>query len=1409
MFEKQDKSTSHTGLEIAVIGMAGRFPGARNLRELWENLKNGVESIRFLSPDEAEQSGNSPDSPDNPNYIRAVSLIDDPDRFDSSFFGYTPREAETMDPQVRVFFECAWSALEDAGYDPGVYDGRIGLYAGAAANLQWETQAMLAGIDTPATRFADRTLSDKDNLSTLVSYKLNLTGPSFNVYTACSTSLVAVHLACRALLHGECKMALAGGVTVSLTRRKGYTYQEDMVVSPDGRCRPFDARGAGAIFSDGVGVVLLKRLKNAIEDGDFIHAVIKGSAINNDGMRKVGYTAPSNEGQMEVIRGALRLARVNPETVTYVETHGTATPLGDPIEIEGLKMAFNTSKKQYCAIGSIKSNFGHAGVAAGIAGFLKTVLCLKHRGLPPSLHFEKANPNIDFDNSPFFVVKELTEWRNDPLPAAHAAGPLRAGVSSFGIGGTNAHVVLEEAPPRETTPASKQENHLFLLSARTAAALEKMSRNLTAFLQENLENPAISPADISYTLQEGRRAFNHRLMLSAASKQEALSALEPEPGKPGTASDRVHTHEVGQKPGIVFLFSGLGPQYVDMGRGLYENEPVFREEMDHGFEILKGLLDFDIKDILYPPAGGTGSGLERTEVAQPALFLFQYALARLLLKWGVTPRAMIGYSFGEYAAACISGVFSLADALKLLVVRGKLMEELPPGRMLSVPAPVKDIEPQLDSELAIAINNGFSCVISGPLAVVDAFERKMKEKRLMCMKIPASHAFHSPMTEPLLERFTGTLSSLSLSAPRIPYISNVSGTWITVEQAADPQHWANHLRHTVQFAAGLEQLTGDPDTLFVEIGPGRDLTTMINRSIRREDRQHAVDLVRVGGRKISDTRFLLNKIGLMWLYGASVDWKAFHGAEKRRRLPLPTYPFEGQRFIVKDDLMEMIRRLNREESSPAKKSDPADWFYVPTWKRSLPGQNLHQETAGEKHYLLFLDENGVGAGLSGKLEQAGMKVTGVRKGSAYGFDASGAYTIRSDREDDYKQVFAKLGEEHSAEESLPLEIIYAWNLDPDENSSGFYSLLYITRGLSASPLGKHIDITAVTTGLFNIYGGEDPQPAKSTILGALKVIPQENPGIGCRCIDIPPPQPGTSPDSTLMGSLYAEIRSPSSDKVTALRSRFRWVQVFDPLPLKQESGGKQRLKKQGVYIITGGLGRIGLILARYLREKFTARLVLAGRSPLAKGDERRRLLRRIDPTGKEILVLTADAADTGQMRRVIEETIKKFQKIDGLVHAAGIIDSRPIHQLTDELVKRQFRAKVDAPPVLETVLQGQNLDFCLLLSSSSAVLGGLGFAAYAAANIYMDAFARARFSTSPFPWISYNLDVWDLTDGRDQGGVPRALQPLAMTTAEGCEAFERVVNCTVSAQVMHSTGSLQARIDQWINIDPGVGPGAG
>ncbi|HEX5720804.1 MAG TPA: SDR family oxidoreductase, partial [Thermoanaerobaculia bacterium] len=909
-----------------------------------------------------------------------------------------------------------------------------------------------------------RILNDNNFLTSQAAYKLDLRGPSVTVQSACSTSLVAVCLACQSLMNGDCDAALAGGVTLRLPQRSGYVHVEEGILSPDGHCRAFDAEARGTVPGSGVGVVVLKRLSDALTDGDEIRAVIRGWALNNDGGGKAGYTAPLTEGQAGVIQEALALAEVDPATVSYVEAHGTGTRLGDPIEVAALRRAFEGAES--CLLGSVKTNIGHLDCAAGVAGLIKTVLALEHREIPPTLHFTQPSPEIDF--GPFRVVDRLTEWASE--------GPRRAGVSSFGIGGTNAHVVLEEAPssvlPRS---AGEEAPALLMLSAKTPSALETVTSNLVRHLEEH---PELDLRDVAFTLQTGRQPLEVR---GAAVVRKDLSSVQWSTAQP----------EPGFVP-VAFLFPGQGAQHDRMAAELYGRWPVFRQEMDRCASILK--MDLFAGDVL------------QTEIAQPALFAVEYALARLWMDWGVQPEAMLGHSVGEFVAACLAGVFSLEDALALVAERGRLVQATPPGAMLSVPLGEEELAEWLDGELSLAAVNGPDlCAVSGPFDAIERLEQRLPASR----RLHTSHAFHSALVEPAMAPFREWVARVERRPPQIPFLSNVTGTWITAEEATDPDYWARHLRQPVRFAPAVAALLAEPRRLLLEVGPGTTLTTLVRRGGEARDRivpslPHPQDAE-------TDTQAILGAAGRLWLAGVPLV-----AAEPGRKVSLPTYPFEGERYWIERG----IERGAPKPSTLGKRPDPADWLYLPTWKRTLPAGAL-AAAAEEGDVWVISDGHEIAKGLRGVLREAVS-------------------------EEDVEATVAGLLEEGG---NPPRRVVFLGD------ASG---LLALSRELGRR-IHSPVQLVVVTRGVYEVTGGE-ATGEQGALAGLAKVIPQEYPNLRCRLIDV----------AGEADALAAELEA-DGPPVVALRGRLRWEQVFEPFRLER----REALRADGHYVITGGLGRFG------------------------------------------------------------------------------------------------------------------------------------------------------------------------------------------------------------------------------------------
>jgi amino acid adenylation domain-containing protein/non-ribosomal peptide synthase protein (TIGR01720 family) len=1396
---------------IAIIGLSGCFPGAKNVEQFWHNLRDGVESVQFFSDEELRAAGVEPDLLNHPGYIKAKATLDDVAMFDPAFFGFTPREAEIMDPQHRFFLERSWEALENAGYNPETYEGLIGVYAGMGlSSYYWYSLHSHPELIESVGSFQTILANDKDFLATQVSYKLNLRGPSIVVQTACSTSLVAVCLACQALLSYQCDMALAGGVTISLPGKSGYIYEEGGINSPDGHCRAFDARAQGTVSGNGAGVVVLKRLADAAADGDTILAVIKGAALNNDGALKVGYTAPSVDCQSEVIALAQAAAAVAPETITYIEAHGTGTPLGDPIEVAALTRAFRagTTKRGFCALGSVKTNVGHLDTAAGVAGLIKTVLALRHRLIPPSLHFQEPNPQIDFAASPFYVNTRLAEWKSDGTPR-------RAGVSSFGIGGTNAHVVLEEAPTAISSPS--RPCHLLPISAKTPAALDAAAANLADWLKRH---DPINLADAAYTLAMGRKPFAHRRMVVCRNREEAIRRLDDADQHAAASS----SHELKDRP-VVFMFSGQGSQHVNMAKEVYQTEPAFRQQVDLCCELLQPHLRFDLRNVIYPTLEQTDEAaqkLKQTFITQPALFTVEYALAKLWMKWGVNPAALIGHSIGEYVAACLAGVFSLKDALALVAARGRLMQSLPGGSMLAVPLAEKETLALIQSSgLSLAAVNGPSLtVVSGPESAIETFAALLAERQIAGQKLHTSHAFHSAMMEPIIAPFTELTRRVTLNPPQMKLVSNVTGRWITAAEATDPAYWAKHLREPVRFWDGLQTLAGSADSLFLEVGPGATLSRMAESLKAGEPDIIALSSLPHVLDKRSQTEYVLTTLGQIWVAGGAIDWRGFYDGERRCRIPLPTYPFQRQRYFVEPSAQPNGAGAAR--LALRKRAAVDRWFYVPSWKRTPPPHLLERLAAGDQSscWLIFEDECGFGAQLRRRLEDEGQIIFSVNVGERFRMTGDRSFAINPQRKEDYAALLKAL----TAKGSTPRVIAHLWTLTHAGRTSsgagsfeacqevGFHSLTHLVGALDEQLITGAIQLAVISNETQEVTGEEEVCPEKITILGACRTIPQEYPNITCRSIDITLP-PSLSAPGELIDRIISELTAKHHEPVIAYRGAHRWAQTFEPITLDHQAA---RLKAGGVYLITGGLGNIGLALAAHLFQRVKAKLVLTGRteipqqadwmsylSPDGEPDKLSRKIQKLKALveqGAEVMTLAADASDPEQMREVIARTCERYGSLDGVIHAAGITDDRSmraIQELRPEDCALQFKAKVYGAYALAEALQDRRLDFCVLVSSLSSVLGGLGFSAYSAANLFLDGFARRQQSRGLVEWMSVSLDGWG--SGAESASAA-TFAGFAMTPAEGVAAFDRALSIKGLSQLVISTGDLQARLDRWVNL---------
>ncbi len=1340
---------------IAIIGIAGRFPGCRSLDEFWHLVRDGVDVLKNFSDAELETSGVPKSLRDDPHFVSRGTALDQSEWFDEGFFGMTPREAQIIDPQHRIFLECAWEALEYAGYAPASLEIPVGVYAGTTMNTY--LIAKILGDPQLVESMGPYQLmlgNDKDFLCTRVSYKLNLRGPSMTIQTACSTSLVAVEAACRALNSRECDMALAGGVSVTFPERAGYLYQEGMILSPDGVCRPFDDRAAGTRPGAGAGVVVLKRLSDAIADRDTIHAVIRGAAVNNDGASKAGYTAPSVEGQVEVVALAQALAEVDPRSIGYIEAHGTATPLGDPIEVAALTQAFRSSTPDigFCRLGSLKANLGHLDAAAGVAGLIKTVLALKHRTFPPLTNFRAPNPQLALETSPFWADDKAAPWVSGPWPR-------RAAVSSFGIGGTNAHVILEEAPP-VTAGSVLDRPRLLTLSAKTATGLQRICADLADWFESHPDAPL---SDVEWTLQTGRQAFSHRRTVVVRDAAQAEHALRARGAAAGV-------HEGGVRP-VAFLFSGQGSQLPGMGSHLYECEPAFREAIDRCAQILQECAGLDIRAVMFDPAGS--ARLRQTESAQAALFCFEYALARLWRHWGVVPGAMIGHSIGEYVAAHLAGVMSLDDALRVVLARGRIMQSMAAGSMVSVHLPAAELAGYLRPSVEIAaINAPELCVLSGATEAVDAVQKELEADGVSCKRLQVSHAFHSALMEPALESFAAVLDRVRLQPPTLPYVSNVTGDWITAEQATSPAYYCEHLRRPVQFQAGLRSLSRDPEMHWLEVGPGGVLASLARANIEPAAGARVTASVTTVGDE--EHGALFNAAGRLWVSGVKLDWAAMRGDAEPRRIPLPTYPFERKRHAV-----DPRPKAEPRPVSPAPEEGVLH-SYQPTWVRADFPAREAQRLAGA--WIVVGQRDALTEAVEAALGAAGAHVIVAELGNAIGACPGDRSRTDPNSRESFERLVKAVTIEHGSIQGAVM-----LNPGPQSGREGYDAVVALACALEAFDSSRPVRLIVATVGAQCVLKEPIRSWKAALSFGPVLVLPTEFPGLQMRSLDLDGEGDSGVDLRAAAAAIAEEARAQDQAVFAARRAGCRWVRRYEPVAFEADSVAlADTFRSRGRYLITGGLGGIGLTLGTWLARSFAARLLVTSRRSLPPRAEWDAIVAAADPGGAswpvdairtifaieglggEVIAVTADAADETSMRNAVATAQARWGGLDGIVHAAGIAGEGRLAAITSDTdVDAVLSPKLGGLQVLCRVLGEERLDFVALMSSINAVVGAPGACDYAAANAALDAFAES--DARPPGWgrvVAIDWAAW-----RDVGMAARRSVPAAMRAE--FEAFLR------------------------------------
>jgi len=1397
--------TTLQGLEpgcVAIVGMAGRFPAARTPSELWKLLEAGREATQWLTDEELRAAGVSDAELQDPNYVRASLVLPDMEMFDAEFFGFSKRDAAILDPQHRHFIECCWEALEDAGHPPEKFEGAVGVFAGCGmqAYLPYNLLTNPELRKSVGLFLLRHTGNDKDFLSTRVSYLLDLKGPSLGIQTACSTSLVAVHVAAQSLLAGECDMALAGASSIELPHRQGYRYAEGEILSPDGHCRAFDENASGTLFGSGAAVVVLRRLEDALRDRDNIYAIIRGSAVNNDGSQKAGYLAPSVDGQARAAVEALAVANVDPGSVQYIEAHGTGTAVGDPIEVAALTQAYGEAGRGFCGIGSIKTNIGHLDTAAGVASLIKVALAMRHELIPPTLNFTRPNPRFDLDKTPFRVVDR-------PRPWARGDQPRRAAVNSLGVGGTNAHVIVEEAPRLVSQAPAHQPWQVLTLSARTPTALERLKAKWSDFL-------AHPPADFTlfdaaFTAQEGRRGFAHRLAVVARDVQGLAAALE----------QRNHPRAVagkagGNAPGIVMMFPGGGASYPGAGRELL-SQPGFRAAVDECFRLMPADAPADLRAVMFEREPGDPEAarlLEQPRYNIPVLFVLEYAIARLWESWGVRAAAVIGHSAGEYAAAVVAGVMSLQDALTVVVLRGQLFEQVPAGAMLSVDLPEAELRPLMQGlELDVAVINAPDlCIASGANASIDELAKRLAAQGREGRRLHINVAAHSRLLDGILDRFRQGVSRIRLSPPAIPFISNLSGDWADAALLADAEYWVRHLRQPVRFADGLARVLELADAVLLEVGPGQGLCALARQNLGGQPRTILPSTCKPQ-EPTGDLALMLTSVGALWTRGVTPDWTQVRGGGAPRRISLPTYAFDHQRHWIEPGKVTHEQPAAQQDAVlPQRVSrlpQMDDWFGTPQWSPS-PLPHVAPPESGLR-WLVLGGADETTSGVLRRIAEEGGKATLVRHGGAFATDPDGSFTIDPSDASHFERLLSQLEQQGR----LPDRIVHLWGLHTAGARSGgellqgqalvFDSLVHLAQALQTLDVRQPIRLAVATSGSQGVNGEPVEHPVRSLALGPCRVIPREVPGVTTVLVDLDPQDVASAAASR---AVVREALADAGADLVAWRGGTRWVaQLVRPRSAVQST--KPLVREGGVYLITGGLGDIALELADFLARRYRARLALVSRRSLPDRSqwkvpqdsedpgETARLLRRlreIEQAGGQVATYSADVADAQAMARVVQDVRARWGAIHGVFHAAGTLQDAPIAAKTPEAVQKVLAPKAAGAQVLHELLPPGQLDVFAVFSSTSVYLGPPGQVDYVAANAFLDAIAAARPDGLAIHW-----GIW-----ADRGMAARAYGRAAHASAgTGLHPLLGVRSDSEAGPGFEATYSAQ---DLWVLREHGV-----
>ncbi|WP_225074917.1 type I polyketide synthase [Streptomyces sp. CoT10] len=1318
---------------IAVIGLAGRFPGAPDVETYWANLLESTVSVTELSDDMLRAAGLSESEIADPHHVRKAPLLDNVADFDAGLFGFGPREAELRDPQQRVFLEVLYSALEDAGIDPACA-GAVGVFAGGATNRYAELNVRKNATAVRSHgEVGIQAGNHNDYIATIASYKLDLRGPALTVATACSTSLLAVHLACQALRNGECDVAVAGGVQLELPHGSGHRWVQGGIFSRDGLCRPFDAAADGTIFGDGAGAVVLKPLQDALRDNDRVVAVIRGSAVNNDGNRKAGFAAPSAEGQFAAVYEALAVSGVDASEVGYVEAHGTGTALGDPIETQALARAFRafTDKSGYCLLSSVKGNIGHLGPASGIASFIKAALAVQRGIVPGTANFTSPNPLMELESTPFEVRAEAARWQTQ--------GSRIAGVSSFGIGGTNVHVLVEQPPDRPAPkPAPSRSAVVLPLAAASCDSLQEMAWQMSEHLSH--ERPDLAAA--ARTLQRRPLRHRHRLTVVGTDTDELAEALAAAPAN-GVAE---------MVDGAVFMFPGQGAQHPAMARELHTQEPVFRDAFDQCLDLFGGRTATALHDVLLAGGADAAERLRDTSLTQPALFAVEWALSGLLDSWGIRPVAMIGHSLGEITAAALSGVFSLEDAARLVVKRGELLSATPTGALIGLPVSVDEAARLTEGHEAwvSADNAARSCTVGGSRAAIEEFTAQLAESGRRWIELDVDRAFHTPLTEHAASELERFVAGLSLNRPRIPWVSNVTGQWITDEEAQDPAYWGRHLRRPVRFREDLDHAARVEGSMLVEVGPGQTLTQLARRSpaVVSHRRRPVSCLPPVGG-KSSALETLYRAVATLWQGGIDVEWRALTLDKEREPIQLPGYVFDRKSFWISPDPVSG-RRLD--DAAPVAAAQGAthavrDRITVPLWQEAT---RMPQAPVSGRRWLVITDDAGAAAPFLDQLSDAGVH----------------AMLVKADEQAPHQVSEALVAELGAATEPLEIVHLLLQRSPLEELASearcehwldrGYRSVQGIVQDLARyRPAERPVRLTVLADRLWDVSGTEPLDAAKTPVVSLLHTATRETIGFRARVIDVPGPlgqlDRGTSRS---LAQLLCGDTGTTMDR-TALRGTRRWTLSYADVDENDLLAAAREATAQGVWLITGGLGALGLVAAERLGALGHVKLALLGRSglperelwadPAAMTDDQRSAvaaISRLERAGCTVLPLAADVSDRASLGAAVDRIRAELGPVKGVVHAAGVAAGGMLAVKDPESSERVLRPKTVGTVLLDELL-GDEPETFIMFSSVAAITGQFGLGDYAAANAFLDAFAHERSRRRPGRTVSVNWPSWD------------------------------------------------------------------